>query len=144
MISTGGITNQNMPFSLFKGALVFFYCAYYPRIFSSMFCGEITTNRRQLYRFRVFKTADLKTSQTRRFRGKFAKHGSKKNNYFRNIISYKSAEMSDPFEECLHRPHQQHNVKNLRCMMTLTAVTLIQLGLIKYPIKIIITRVQDS
>ena len=26
-----------------------------------MFCGEITTNRRQLYRFRVFKIADLKT-----------------------------------------------------------------------------------
>ena len=35
-----------------KAALAFFYCAYYPRIFNSMFCGEITTNRRQLYRFR--------------------------------------------------------------------------------------------
>ena len=66
-----------------------------------MFCGEITTNRRQLYRFRVFKIADLKASQTRRFRGKLTKRGSKKNNSFRNIISYKSAkaaEMSGPFE----------------------------------------------
>ena len=44
-----------------KAALAFFYCAYYPRIFSSMFCGEITTNRRQLYRFRVFKIAELET-----------------------------------------------------------------------------------
>ena len=64
-----------------------------------MFCGEITTNRRQLYRFRVFKIADLKTSQTKRFRGKFAKHGSQKNISFRNIISYNSAnaaEMSGP------------------------------------------------
>ena len=43
----------------FRAALAFFYCAYYPRIFSSMFCGEITTNRRQLYRFRVFKIAEL-------------------------------------------------------------------------------------
>ena len=68
-----------------------------------MFCGEITTNRRQLYRFRFFEIADLKTSQTRRFRDKLAKHGSKKNNSFRNIISYKSANaagMSGPFEEC--------------------------------------------
>ena len=56
-----------------------------------MFCGEITTNRRRLYRFRVFRIADLKTSQTKRFRGKFAKHGNKKNNSFRNIISYNSA-----------------------------------------------------
>ena len=73
-----------------------------------MFCGEITTNRRQLYCFRVFKIADLKTSQTRCFRGKYAKHGSKKNNSFRNIISYNSAdaaEMSCPLEECLLRPH---------------------------------------
>ena len=64
-----------------------------------MFCGEITTNRRRLYRFRVFRIADLKTSQTKRFRGKFAKHGNKKNNSFRNIISYNSAiagEMSGP------------------------------------------------
>ena len=64
-----------------------------------MFCGEITTNRRRLYRFRVFKIADLKTSQTRSFRCKFAKHGNKKNNSFRNIIFYNSAnaaEMSGP------------------------------------------------
>ena len=66
-----------------------------------MFCGEITTNRRRLYRFRVFRIADLKTSQIKRFRGKFAKHGNKKNkNYsFRNIISYNGAnagEMSGP------------------------------------------------
>ena len=64
-----------------------------------MFCGEITTNRRRLYRFRVFRIADLKTSQTKRFRGKFAKHGNKKNNSYRNIISYNSAnagEMSGP------------------------------------------------
>ena len=74
-----------------KAALAFFYCAYYLRIFSSMFCGEITTNRRRLYRFRVFRIADLKTSQTKRFRGKFAKHGNKKNNSFRNIVSYNSA-----------------------------------------------------
>ena len=47
--------------SPFKAALAFFYCAYYPRIFSSMFCGEITTNRRQLYCFRVFKIAELET-----------------------------------------------------------------------------------
>ena len=63
-----------------------------------MFCGEITTNRLRLYRFRVFKIADmadLKTSQTRRFRGKFAKHGNKKNNSFRNIISYKSANAAE-------------------------------------------------
>ena len=76
---------------VFKAALAFFYCAYYLRIFSWMFCGEITTNRRRLYRFRVFRIADLKTSQTKRFRGKFAKHGNKKNNSFRNIISYNSA-----------------------------------------------------
>ena len=37
----------------FKAALAFFYCAYYLRIFSSMFCGEITTNRHRFYRFRV-------------------------------------------------------------------------------------------
>ena len=43
----------------FKVALALFYCAYYPRIFSSMFCGEITTNRCQLYRFRVFKNGRL-------------------------------------------------------------------------------------
>ena len=70
-----------------------------------MFCGEITTNRRRLYRFRVFRIADLKTSQTKRFGGKFAKHGNKKNNSFRNslslsfLISYNSAnadEMSGP------------------------------------------------
>ena len=64
-----------------------------------MFCGEITTNRRRFYRFRVqYSFADLK-SQTRRFRGKFAKHGNKKNNSYRNIISYISAnaaEMSGP------------------------------------------------
>ena len=47
--------------NMLKAALAFFYCAYYPRIFSSMFCGEITTNRRQLYRFRVFKIAELET-----------------------------------------------------------------------------------
>ena len=84
-----------------------------------MFCGQITINRRQLYRFRVFKIADLKTSQTRRFRGKLAKHGSKKNHSFRNIISYKSAnaaEMSGPFEECLHRPHQQRQLQKLVIM----------------------------
>ena len=100
----------------FKAALAFFYCAYYPRIFSSMFCGEITSNRRQLYRFRVFKIADLKTSRTRRFGGKFAKHGSKKNNSFRNIISYNSAnaaEMNGPFEECLHRLHPQRQRQKL-------------------------------
>ena len=37
--------------------------------------------------------------QTKRFWGKFAKHGNKKNNSFRNIISYNSAnagEMSGP------------------------------------------------
>ena len=39
--------------------------------------------------------ADLKTSQTRRFRGKFAKHGSKKNNSFRNILSYNSANAAE-------------------------------------------------
>ena len=103
----------------FKVALAFFYCAYYPRIFSSMFCGEITTNTRQLYRFRVFKIADLKTSQTRRFRGKLAKHNSKENHSFRNIISYKSAnaaEMSGPFEECLHRTHQQRQRQKLVIM----------------------------
>ena len=84
---------------MLKAALAFFYCAYYLRIFSSMFCGEITTNRRRLYRFRVFRIADLKTSQTKRFRGKFAKHGNKKNNSFRNIVSYNGAnagEMSGP------------------------------------------------
>ena len=84
---------------MLKAALAFFYCAYYLRIFSSMFCGEITTNRRRLYRFRVFRIADLKTSQTKHFRGKFAKHGNKKKNSFRNIISYNSAnagEMSGP------------------------------------------------
>ena len=60
-----------------------------------MFCGEITTNRR----FRVFRIADLKTSQTRRFRGQFAKHGNKNNNSFRNIISHRpnsAAKMSGP------------------------------------------------
>ena len=61
-------TTENNNFSDFKAASAFFYCAYYLRIFSSMFCGEITTNRRRLYRFRVFRIADLKTSQTKRFR----------------------------------------------------------------------------
>ena len=121
---------------MFKGALAFFYCAYYPRIFSSMFCGEITTNRRQLYRFRVFKIADFKTSQIRRFRGKFAKHGNK--NSFTNIISYNSAnnaEMSSPkmsVTDSLRNVYidriNKGNVKNFN--LTLTAVTLI-LGLIK-------------
>ena len=95
------LPSETKCFNIFtlKAALAFFYCAYYLRIFSSMFCGEITTNRRRLYRFRVFRIADLKTSQTKRFRGKFAKHGNKKNNSFRNIISYNSAnagEMSGP------------------------------------------------
>ena len=96
-----------------KAALGFFYCAYYLRIFSSMFCGEITTNRRRLYSFRVFRIADLKTSQTKRFRGKFAKHGNKKK------ISYNSAnagEMIGPEMSVtdimrnvyiIHRLHQQ-------------------------------------
>ena len=45
----------------------------------------------------TFSIAEI--SQTKRFRGKFAKHGNKKNNSFRNIISYNSAnagEMSGP------------------------------------------------
>ena len=84
-------TDFDVQINAVKAALAFFYCAYYLRIFSWMFCGEITTNRRRLYRFRVFRIADLKTSQTKRFRGKFAKHGNKKNNSFRNIISYNSA-----------------------------------------------------
>ena len=93
-----------------------------------MFCGEITTNRRQLYRFRVFKIADLKTSQTRRFRGKFAKHGSKKNNAFRNIISYNSAnaaEMSGRFEECLDYIDRTSTTSTSKTcdVMTMTAVT---------------------
>ena len=62
------IPEQFVNYFHFKAALAFFYCAYYLRIFSSMFCGEITTNRRRLYRFRVFRIADLKTSQTKRFR----------------------------------------------------------------------------
>ena len=96
-----------------------------------MFCGEITTNRRQLYRFRVFKIADLKTSQTKRFRGKFAKHGSQKNISFRNIISYNNAnaaEMSGPEMSvtdilrnvCKRRPHQQRRRQKLA--LTSTAV----------------------
>ena len=106
-----------------------------------MFCGEITTNRRQLYRFRVFKIADfkhVKTSQFRRFRGKFAKHGNKKNNSFTNIISYNSAnnaEMSGPemrVTDILRNVYidriKNGNVKNFN--LTLTGVTLI-LGLIK-------------
>ena len=98
-----------------------------------MFCGEITTNRRRFYRFRVqYSFADLK-SQTRRFRGKFAKHGNKKNNSYRNIISYISAnaaEMSGPemsvtdiLRNVIHRPHQHRQRRKLA--MTLTAVTLI-------------------
>ena len=64
-----------------------------------MFCGERAFNRHQLYCFCVFKMADFETSRARCFRGKFVKHGGKKNNCFRNIISYNSAntaEMSGP------------------------------------------------
>ena len=81
-----------------------------------MFCGEITTNRRRLYRFRVFRIADLKTSQTKRFRGKFAKHGNKKNNSFRNIISYNSAnagEMSGPEMSVIAREPNPQFLVNL-------------------------------
>ena len=115
---------------MFKAALAFFYCAYYLRIFSWMFCGEITTNRRRLYRFRVFKIADLKTSQTRSFRGKFAKHGNKKNNSFRNIISYNSAnaaEMSGP----------EMSVTDILRNVYIDRIN-------NGNVKILITRVQDS
>ena len=115
---------------VFKAALAFFYCAYYLRIFSWMFCGEITTNRRRLYRFRVFKIAELKTSQTRSFRGKFAKHGNKKNNSFINIISYNSAnaaEMSGP----------EMSVADILRNVYIDRIN-------NGNVKILITRVQDS
>ena len=95
-----------------------------------MFCGEITSNRRRLYRFRVFKIADLKTSQTRSFRGKFAKHGNKKNNSFRNIISYNSAnaaEMSGP----------EMSVTDILRNVYIDRIN-------NGNVKILITRVQDS
>ena len=79
-----------------KAALAFFYCAYYPRIFSWMFCGEITTNRRQLYRFRVFKIAELETVRPD---VSGVNLRSKKNNSwpnsFRNNISYNNASAAE-------------------------------------------------
>ena len=89
-----------------------------------MFCGEITTNRLRLYRFRVFKIADmadLKTISDQTFQawGKFAKHGNKKNNSFRNIISYKSANAAEMSVTDISRNVyidriNNGNVKNLR------------------------------
>ena len=108
-----------MDLVLIKTALAFFYCAYYLCIFSLMFCGEITTNRRQLCRFHVFnKIADLKTSQARRFRGKFAKHGNKKNNSFRNIISHKSANAAEMSGPEMSVTDILRNVYNDRCAST--------------------------
>ena len=63
-----------------------------------MFCGEITTNRRQFYCFRCrleHVVENNRTSQTRRLRVKLAKTWQQKSNSFRNIISYNSANAAE-------------------------------------------------
>ena len=91
-----------------------------------MFCGEITTNRRQLYRFRVFKIADLETVRPDvsgvNLRNMAAKKNNSWPNSFSNIISYNNASaaemigpemsVSDILRNVYIDPINNGNVKN--------------------------------